>query len=283
MIQLQVARLNFFRWRSEPKYLVAVLYLILYTYSRVRGMADYARALGSTITPWLLPFLPGSGASFVPLILAFVLLIADAPFRTGQQKFVILRTGKRAWICGQLLYLLAVSVGFTLLLWVLSWLWLLPELTWSRSWGAVLTTSALTGGHAEFGVYLNIKYDVMKNTDPIAVTAWCMAAMTAVCYLLGVIMAACNLWLKKGWGTIIVSALVLMSVIPSIFSQEPGMIKKLLWISPVTWTDRSLMGHVGQGLPSYSYAILAPLVLGTGLSIWLVKTIHRNDLETTKE
>lgn len=46
--------------------------------------------------------MPCMGSSFLPFMLGFTLLISDAPFRTRQQRFIIQRTGKRAWILGQL-------------------------------------------------------------------------------------------------------------------------------------------------------------------------------------
>lgn len=283
MKQLRIVKLGFLQWRQNPKYFVSVLFLIMFAYNRLNGMTAYARALGAKVTPFLFPFLPHWMITYLPLMLAFVLLISDAPFRTRQQQFVVLRTGKRAWISGQLLYILAVSIGFTLLLWVLSWIWMLPELDWSSQWGPVMTTAAMTGGYASYDVGLAIDYSVMKNTDPVTVTLWCMAATAAVCFFLGTVMTACNLWLKKGWGTVIVSALLAIGVIPQNNLSTPGLMKMFLWISPLSWTDWAKMGHTNVGLPSRSYGILAPLILGTVLSIVLIATIHKCNLETDKE
>ena len=133
-------------------------------------------------------------------MLGFVLLVSDAPFRTKQQRFVIQRTGKRTWMAGQLLYILAISIGFTILIWILSWIWIVPHMEWNRDWGSVLKTAALNGVPSTYGVYMEIPYVIIKNTNPITATLWCAGSMSAVCFLLGVIMTACNLWLRKGCG-----------------------------------------------------------------------------------
>lgn len=283
MKYLRIVKLNFLYCVHNPKYIISVLYLVLYSYNRIHGMVAYANSLKIEVTPWLLPFLPGSSTSFIPLMLAFVLLVSDAPFCTAQQQFVVLRTGKRTWLCGQLLFLFVISVGFSLLLWILSWIWFLPVLTWSDEWGEALITAALTGTHAKFDVFLTIKYAVMKNANPLEVTAWCVIVMTAVCYLLGVIITACNLWLKKGLGAVFASVLVVISTVPSIFSQEPGLIKLLFWVSPLTWMDRSLMGQVSQNLPSYSYGIYSSVIIGMVLSVSLMATIHKYNWEIGRE
>lgn len=218
-----------------------------------------------------------------PLMLGFVLLVSDAPFRTRQQGLVMQRTGKRAWLTGQLLYLLMVSIGFTVLIWILSWLWLLPELTWSGDWGAVLTTAAMNAVPPIYSVWLEFPYSVVKNTNPVTVTLWCAMAMIAVCFLLGVIMTACNLWLKKGWGAAIIAVLTAISLIPDTRSFNPGPIRYILWVSPLNWMDYSLMGHSEQYLPSYAFAIWGPAILGLGLSAVLLLTIGKCNIETDKE
>lgn len=280
---LKVAKLNFFQWRSNPKYPAVIVYLLLYTHERLSGLADYARDLGTRIHPWVFPFLPCSGAGFLPLMLGFILLISDAPFRTRQQQLVMQRTGKRIWLAGQLIYIWEVSMGFTLLLWMLSWLWTIPALEWGGKWGAVLSTAAINGIPGRYHVYLSFPYAVVKSTNPISITLWCSAAMTSVCFLLGVVMAACNLWLRKGWGCVIIACLTAISLIPDSSAANPGLIRYILWISPLNWMDYSLMGHPEQFLPSHGFAIWVPGMLGIGLSVLLLLTVGKCNIDTDKE
>ncbi len=109
-------------------------------------------------------------------IWAFVLLLSDAPFRSRQQQFVLQRVGKRIWAAGQLLYLFLACLVFTLLLWVLTWIFLfLPRLEWGWDWGPVLTTVAASGISPEYGVW-GLEYECMRNVTPLAATAWvCLA------------------------------------------------------------------------------------------------------------
>lgn len=72
------------------------------------------------------------------------------PSATGSSQFVLLRVGKGAWIGGQLMYILFTSVVFTAALWLLSWIFLLPNLAWGNDWGPVLTTTAVAGGQWDY-------------------------------------------------------------------------------------------------------------------------------------
>jgi len=280
---LRVARVNFLRWCEEPKYTVVIVYLSLYSFDRFRGLADYTRDLGHFITPWTLPFWPCMSASFLPLILGFVLMVADAPFRTQQQILIMQRIGKRKWLAGQLVYLLAVSLGFTVLMWILSWLWLLPRLAWENEWGATLITITMSGIPGNYGVFMRFPYALIKSTSPITVTLWCMASMAAICYLIGVIMTACNLWLRKGWGAIIISALTAIALITNANAIAPGLTKMIIWFSPLNWMDYSLMGHETQYLPSHAFGIYCPALLGVALSLVLIFTVGKCDVDIEKE
>ena len=57
----------------------------------------------------------------------------------------------------------------------------------------------------------------------------------------------------------------------------------MLWISPLSWLNRSLMGHTNRNLPSYSYAVGVTVGLSALLGVVLIATIHRLNLETDKE
>lgn len=283
MRELRIAKLNFCRWKHDPKYMVVVLYLFLYSFERTCEIPLFAQDLGVKICPWLFPFLPCLGSGFLPFMLGFALLISDAPFRTRQQGLVMQRTGKRPWLLGQLLYLFIVCIGFTVFMWVLSWLWLIPDLTWSGEWGDFFYTVAMRNVIFEYNVPLEFPYAVVKNTNPVMITLWCAAAMASVCFMFGVIMVACNLWLKKGCGTAIIAILSAISLIPDMSAFTPGPIRYILWFSPINWMDYSLMGNTGEFLPSHAFSIICPLLLALGLSAILLLTIGKCNIETDKE
>ena len=128
---LRATRINLLRWSSDLKYPTVLLYIVLYMYQLIGNIGGYARELGVKIHPWLFPFLLRNGIVICPLMLGFLLMISDAPFRNRQQQFVLLRIGKRVWMGGQILYLLLLSVVFTLLLYLLSVVYILPEISFS--------------------------------------------------------------------------------------------------------------------------------------------------------
>lgn len=162
------------------------------------GYADLSRQLDTMVQPWLFPLFPGSVSFFMPVYLSFVVLISDAPFRSRQQQFVLLRAGKRNWIMGQLLYIVMLSVVFTAALWFFSWVFLIPRVRWSLNWGPILTTVATRNLNLEIAL-MPVSYEIMMNVTPLAATAWAAFMMIGVNILLGEIVMVCNLWAKRAW------------------------------------------------------------------------------------
>ena len=279
---LRATRINLLRWVSDPKYPAVLLYMVLYMYQLIGNTSGYAQELGVKIHPWLFPFLLRNGVVICPLMLGFVLLISDAPFRNRQQQFVLLRTGKYTWMGGQILYLLLLSVVFTGLLYFLSVAYTLPETKISTEWGSFLTTIAVDGLPGKYGA-VDASYAVIRNATPIEVTLWSATSLTLVCFFIGLVMLLCNLWTGKGIGTAIVSAMVIMPLLTQFFQYSPLVYRYLTWITPMNWPDRSIMGYTGQNLPSYAYGIYMPFILSLILVVIAMATVHRCNLDTDKE
>mgnify|MGYP001500300836 CR=1 FL=1 len=234
---LRSCKLNILQWRINPKYAFVAMYMVLYMWYETQGFVAYSRALGYPVRPWLFPLLPCDPGNFVPIFLAFVLLVSDAPFRNRQQQFVLLRVGKGAWI----------------------------------------------GGQWDYNAPLILSYGCMTSATPLEATLWVAGVMIAVCFLLGEIMVVCNLWARKGAGAVVVSGFSILPLVISVFAYAPRLTKRLLWISPVSWLDRSLMGNSHQNLPSYTYGALMPIGLGIALGLLIIGTIHRCNLDTQGE
>lgn len=282
MKQLKCCKINFLQWRLNPKYFLALLFLGFNMWNCFHGFLAYAQALGYPMRPWLLAMLPGMREYFIIVMLAFVLLVSDAPFRSRQQQFVLQRIGKRNWIQGQLLYLFLVSVIFTVILWFLTWAFFLSELEWKNGWGPAIQTAAQTGAHAIYSP-VAFSYEIIKNATPLEANAWCFFMMIAVCVLLGEVITLCNLWGKSGLGTAIVTGLIMLSYLLRQFSSTVGAYRFILWVSPVSWIDRSMMGHTSQNLPSFAYGACMAAGLCLVLGGVIVGTVHRCNLETDKE
>ena len=164
MKALKCCKINFLQIRTNWKYWICLAFVVLQMWSITGDMGAYAQALHYPhVAPWLLPHLPAFIQKYTVLLIIFLVLVSDAPFRTAQQQLVIQRVGKRKWIIGQLLFLFAMSVLYSLLLWLLSWIFYAPMVEWTPEWGKVIFSSTnydLTSGTRLFG-------SVAENQRPV--------------------------------------------------------------------------------------------------------------------
>lgn len=172
----------------------------------------------------------------------------------------------------------SACIIYTLFIWILSWLFLLTCTEWGSDWGVALTTAAKIYAHAPYANII-IEYYAMKGASPLEAVAWVAFSMIFVLFLLGEIMIWCNLWAKRGVGTVIVSGVILLAFVLRFLPLLP---RWAVWFSPVSWTDRSLL-QANQNLPPHSYA--AGMLIGFSILLGAVilLTIHRCDLDATKE
>lgn len=267
-------KINFLQWRANPKYLLFFVYLVLIMWGTTHGLPQYADALGySKITPWLLPLFLRVNRVYPLLMTGFLILICDLPIRTRQQQFVLLRAGKRAWLNGQLIYLLVLCLCFSSLLWISSWFFYFPRLEWTPRWGKIIV-SLLPDSHNAAGPYgyLEASIDILKNTNGLKSTIWTLGMQTIVCFFLGLLVMLLNLTAHRGTGVFIAAGLILLSFFVRFFAGFTDKLRYLIWISPVSWIDRSMIGHANQNLPSYNCAVLMVF----GLCFFLIAILHRN-------
>lgn len=279
---LRMTRINLMRWRDDPKYAVVAIFTIVQMWQRVGGMSDYAELLGTTIHPWVFPFLMHGGIVITPLLLSYVILIVDAPFRNRQQRYILLRTGKRTWLAGQIVYQFILSLSFSLLILVCSVVFMIPRLSFSLDWGDFLTTISLDGLPQAYGT-LSPQYSVIRGNSALEVMLRVFTTFTFSCFLLGMIVMLSNLWLNKSVGPVIAMAFALMPTLSQVMQTTQYVYRFFSWISPFGWADLTLLGDKTLHQPSYLYAVLAPIIASGVLVAVAMLTIHKCDLDTNKE
>lgn len=279
MKALRCCKINFLQIHRNPKYVVFLVLMVLQMWNLTADYGNYAKAIGYPhIAPWLLPGIVAFRQYYFFFLMTFLLLVCDAPFRNAQQQLVIQRVGKRNWIIGQLLFVLALSVGFTLLLWVLSWIFYFPMLEWTPSWGKVLRSSSVRQSAHFFAIPMSP--DVMRNANGLEATLWSAGMQTMVCFFLGCTLLLFNLHGKGFVGFFLGTVFALMHYFLRSNLRMWRFPSWLTWFSPVSWIDRSMMGHSEKGLPPFTYGACMICLLCAVEVILAVCTIHKCDIVT---
>ncbi|GAB6172484.1 hypothetical protein JCM15765_19620 [Paradesulfitobacterium aromaticivorans] len=242
---------NLRKWSANPRIYVLVLLLLGLLSEVIRPIADFSSAVQVAATPWVFPYLALSQRVLLLLMLGIVLLFCDAPFIDAHQPYVIIRSGKKDWLWGQIVYIMLASALYFLFIAIISALMLLPNLTFSREWGKIFGTLALTDAGNQFNIGLPISYRLQLAYTPVGAMAFSFMMNWLVGTFLGLLMFVLNMRFAREIGAVVVTAFVFLEY----FAFEANGFL-LFSLSPVSWASLGTLDitHT-SALPSLTYAV----------------------------
>lgn len=107
------ARTEYVGWITNPRVIILGVLLIFIKNLAIDPLAARAEKFGDTMIVFE-PYIAVGNSAALPLFmpLVFLVLLSDYPKLGGISMFYISRTGKRDWLCGQILFLIMAIVTF---------------------------------------------------------------------------------------------------------------------------------------------------------------------------
>lgn len=108
-----VARTEFVGWVTNPRVIILGVLLIFIRTLAIDPLTARAERFGDTMIvfePFIAVGNSGALTLFIPLV--FLVMFSDYPKLGGNSLFYISRTGKTAWLCGQILFLIMAVTAF---------------------------------------------------------------------------------------------------------------------------------------------------------------------------
>lgn len=250
---------NLRKWRTDYRVwaiagLLTVLVLIC-----VDEFRTVSVNLGCKMTIWIFPFLYTQYYARLIFTMPIILLFCNAPFIDGNQTFVYMRTGRKRWLCGQVLYIISASAIYYLFLVAISVLFTIFFSDLGFEWGETILTMGNSNAAYYFGIhFIEVPNLISNYFTPLQatwftfVTSWCSAV------LLGLVLFFCNLLTgTKALGITISSLLVVIC-----FIVDSAGWYKLLPYSPISWNtiDNIDVGGL-TAFPKFTYCMTVYSVL----------------------
>ncbi len=108
-----VARTEYTNWITNPRVIILGVLLIFIKNLAIDPLAARAEKFGDTMIifePYIAVGNSGALTMFMPLV--FMVLLSDYPKLNGNSMFYISRTGKKDWLCGQIIFLIMAIATF---------------------------------------------------------------------------------------------------------------------------------------------------------------------------
>lgn len=290
----KIAVYNYRQWKSSPRIFMtfALSFTVCFLLSdKALGFSSEYQETMQAAEPFIMTF--GDSGSILIISTLLILLFSDIPMLNSGVPFYLMRTTKRRWIGGQILYVLS-AVSFYMIFVLLSTVIIcakncFPGNQWSAT-GATL-------GYSKLGdqMFLPISVKVMEHTRPYECMMQMMLLM--LCYSLSLVLFMLLLNLRWGRRAGIIGG-VAYSLYGMLLSPDTVMVVFKIpetqkfranvilgWISPLNHATYEMHNLGYDRLPTLyqSYLLFAILTAAmTLMIIWQMRAYNFNFTGTQK-
>lgn len=248
---------NFRKWIVDRKLHILAIAVTIFLFCHVRPAATFASLIDANVSPWIFPHITLHPLMCESLGCFVAVLYCDAPFIDQHSQFVLIRSGRFSWICGQIMYIVLSSGVFTLFMVLISMLSMIPYLEFTTSWGIVLKTMAVNGSVVSElldGDYPAVMSSIISNYTPIQAMIYSMGLTWLVSAFFGTLILSFNLVIGHMSGLIAAGFFMVISYFSMIFSNGG----KIYYISPLSWSNLGYLDINYTGTyPSPGYAVIS--------------------------
>lgn len=244
---------NFRKWTSNPRLIIILLLLITFANIAEQGVRLFAQTTRICVSAGMFPFLMSDWYQLFIIMLGLVMLFCDAPFLDDQQPYVVLRTGRRCWLVGQILYIFLGSAVYFFVVWLLSVLFLLPNVAFSAQWGKIIRTIVETNAAGQYQIPITFSKQIIQMFGPVQATGISFFMSWLVGSFLGLLMFVINMHTNRAVGALAASGVVLFEVVAL---NGGNSLYTLRFFSPVSWASLDILDFTGTAQnPSFGYAV----------------------------
>lgn len=273
------ALVNVKKWPVNPRIYTLIALVIAFLAYHTAGLTEFAKEQGLSLTPWILPHLMNPPVLQVFACLT-ILMFSDAPFVDRHMPFIVVRSGRKNWIFGQLVYIFVASFIYTLFIFLVSILVLVPQVKFSMDWGVVYKSLAMDYSLAPRATVF-FSEELMNIFSPISATLISLGLIWLGAVFIGVLIFCFNIVIGHMSGLIAAGFFIFMSI----FSIVHGRIvlgEWIIYISPISWMSISFIDWNGTGdflLPSVQYVLGFFIVTIIVMSVAAIKVFCKKDVQ----
>ncbi len=271
------ARKRFFSYKT---FVVFAVILIFHWYA-YGGMPKVCEYLQLAVSPWVFPFFIAAPTMFFVVGGMALLLHCDAPYMDAQMSFMIIRTGRRAWIRAQILYVCLSSLVYAVFHVLASWFVMLPHVKYSDGWGSVLKGLANDPGiFGQAGVRVGFQpySELMKAFTPLEAMGWSILLLWLGTVFLGMVILFMRVLTGKTSGIAVGGFLAAFAYF-SAFQGQMAMGGNGYYFSPVNWMSPIYIDWNRTGnFPPPAYVLTVYIVLIVSMMLVSVDLFCRKDM-----
>ncbi len=211
-----VARIGVCKSCKSSRTIIALIFSYLTIYALVLRLTSLSEITGYGITPYLMPFYYEKSLAYGIIIL--LTMVSAAPFIDSNSYMVMSRVTTLAWYIGQILHMFIMFIIYIISFFVFNIVALIPCISFSKDWGAVIYISCLSTFPEKNGILISDFKDniFVEYLNPIQATMMQALIVLLLGMIIGMIVFILNGITKSIFGVIVV--LVAIYIFPTIYA-----------------------------------------------------------------
>ena len=195
--------------------------------------ADFLRAsmeTGIRTAPWIFQEYFGDPTMLMLYGFLTVMVFADIPYHNSMSQMIEIRTGRRNWIIGQMIYTVELAFFYTLVFALSSFLFLLPRIYFTTGWGEFLTRVA--DGRVE-GLS-RVTSQMVENYSPVRAVLITFLCVWGVSVFMGMLIFVLRMFISHSVAVAVAGFLAFFSYF--VISMGAMVFGNFLYkVSPLNW------------------------------------------------
>ncbi len=244
---------NFRKWATDYRMWTVAAIVIVMTFLYADDVRRNAAMMDSDVSLWTFPFLYTQSFMVLIFTMPVVLMFCNAPFLDKNQTFVMMRTTRTKWLCGQLLYIILASAVYYLFIFLLSLLSTVFIAEPSLDWGG--TFYSLAYGRMQWDGVPSVRIPklIVEYFTPIQACWFTFLLSWIGGVFLGMIVFFFNLITQtRSIGTVVATAFVVWGA----WVRFSDGIQRYRKLSPISWITVDYIDVGGMTVyPTLSYCL----------------------------
>ncbi len=266
------------KWKHEPRMWSVAFLVAFFCWNEIGIVRQICVEQNLAVSNWFFPFLFSDTMYKLFFFFGILLLFCDAPFIDNQQMLVILRSGKKNWFYGKILYVFAASNCYFLWMFFLSIVEFIPYVGFSTEWESIIEMLSING---KIGIYtVPISRNIVLQLTPILAFLGAYGVCVLTSCFLGLLIFYLNMHQKGNLGVGIALCILLLTGVVDVLPTKYQ--RTLLYLSPVSWTDVETFTLDYGGVPFW-YAITFLCVAIVLLIILIMQKAKSYNMEAMEE
>lgn len=266
---LKLTRQYFRKQMGTVKFWVPFILAFSAVYDAAAGIAKTAAHYLAAANGFSAAFLLSDKITVFTLFIGIFILFSELPFKDAGQMFLIVRSGKRAWIFSQVLYIISVSAIYFAFVFGVYCLILTPNLNFdAENWGKLIKTIAAANVSA-FEINISIPLNILSDFLPLEGFLFSFGTAVLISVALGMIILALNLTVRHNSGIIGAGILIFLYMFVSYVN---AISHQMFYFSPLGWCSLVIADKYGRTVfPDIDYIVgVLTGILGAALAVLLI-------------